>query len=70
MNQEIKKLTEHYQYCGRSFNRLNIEYMPISGKYSAQFYSCSHLRLATIYADSYDTLMSDISQIIEAIKNA
>lgn len=65
MNQQhILKLKEHQLYFNRPFNRLNIEFMPLSGKYSAQFYGCDYMQMFTIYAGSYELLMSDISELI------
>ena len=70
MNQQhILKLKEHQKYCGRPFNRLNIEFMPFSNKYSAQFYGCDFLQMFTIYAGSYELLMSDIAELINEATN-
>lgn len=68
--ENILKLQEHQAYCGRPFNRLNIEFMPLSGKYSAQFYGCDYQLMFTIYAGSYNLIMSGISELIsEANEN-
>jgi hypothetical protein len=67
--ENILKLQEHQNYCGRPFNRLNIEFMPFSNKYSAQFYGCDYLHMFSIYAGSYDNLMSDIAELINEVTN-
>lgn len=68
MNQEhIFQLKQHKKYCGRPFNRLSIEFMPFAGKYSAQFYGCDFLQMFTIYAPTYELLMSDISELINEV---
>ncbi len=63
----IIKIQKHYNYCGRPFNRINIEFMPLSGKYCAQFYGCDYLQMFTIYATTYDLLMSDIAELISEV---
>lgn len=70
MNQQhILQLKEHKKYCGRPFNQLIIQFMPFTNKYSAQFQGCDYLHMFTIYAPTYELLMSDISELINEATN-
>ena len=68
MNQQhILKLKEHQNYCGRPFTRLDIQLLPLSGKYCAQFYGSDYMLMFSIYAGTYELLMSDISELINEV---